>query len=237
MNHGGIFENVTKLVLEIAAGEGGDDSKIFVHELFSAYVKYAESHKLKVEIVDSTHGNVKAIISGQNAGQKFINEPGKHVCQRIPPTEQKGRKHTSTVSVSVLPFKKSSKIELLDEDLEIEPVNLGGKGGQHQNRSMSGARVTHKPTGLQAVINGRKYHQNLEKALRVLSERVNDKHLGEAQQASSEARQSQMGGGSRSDKIRTYNFLQSRVSDHRLGTKTGNIKGVMRGNFDLILNK
>lgn len=200
-------------------------------------MRYSESLNLEVEIIDSTEGNVKAIISGKGAGKAFIHEPGKHVCQRIPPTEQKGRKHTSTVSVSVLPLQKDSKIQLLDEDLNIEAVNLGGKGGQHQNRTMSGARVTHKPTGLQAVVNGRSYHKNLAEALKILSNRVNDKYLGEKRQARSEARKGQMGGGSRSDKIRTYNFLNSRVSDHRLGTKTGNIKGVMRGRLDLIFKK
>lgn len=235
MNHGGAFEQATELVLEIQFGEGGEDSKIFVHELFSAYVRYSESLNLKVEIVDSTQGNVKAIITGKNAGKAFVNEPGKHVCQRVPPTEQKGRRQTSYVSVSVLPLEKQAKVQLLDEDLDIEAVNLGGKGGQHQNRTMSGARVTHKPTGIQAVINGRKYHQNLSDALRIVSQRVNDKRLSEAREARSEARQGQMGGGSRGDKIRTYNFLQSRVTDHRLGTKTGNIKGVMRGRFELLL--
>jgi len=237
MNHGGAFEQATELVLEIAAGEGGEDSKIFVHELFAAYVRYSESLNLKVEILNSTQGNVKALIKGKGAGKALVNEPGKHVCQRIPPTEQKGRKQTSYVSVSVLTLEKQIEVQLSDKDLLIEAVNLGGKGGQHCNRTMSGARVTHKPTGIQAVINGRKYHQNLSEALRIVSQRVNDKSVSEAREARSEARQGQMGGGTRGEKIRTYNFLQSRVTDHRLGTKTGNIKAVMKGRFDLIFSK
>jgi len=200
-------------------------------------VRYSESLNLEVEIINSTEGNVKAIVSGKGAGKAFANEPGKHVCQRIPPTEQKGRKHTSTVSVSVLPLENNTEIQLLDEDVVVEKCNLGGPGGQKRNKTMCDVRLTHKPTGLQAVVSGRSYHKNLAEALKILSNRVNDKYLGEKRQARSEARKGQMGGGSRSDKIRTYNFLNSRVSDHRLGTKTGNIKGVMRGRLDLIFKK
>jgi len=198
-------------------------------------VRYSESLDLEVEIIDSTEGNVKAIISGKGAGKAFIHEPGKHVCQRIPPTEQKGRKHTSTVSVSVLPLQKDSKVQLLDEDLNIEAVNLKSKGGQHANRTMSGCRITHRPTGLQAVVNSRNYHANERRAREILSERLESYYREKLDRKKSVDRQSQMGGGSRGDKIRTYNFLQSRVSDHRLGTKTGNIKAVMRGDFRKIL--
>lgn len=221
--------------MEIQAGEGGEDSRLFVHDLFAAYVKYAVSLDLKTEIIDSTESNVKAIIKGAGAGRAFQHEPGKHVCQRVPPTESKGRRHTSIVSVAVLPLQKKSEVSISDEDLLIEPVNLGGKGGQHSNRTLSGCRITHKPTGLQAVVNGRKYHSNERKARQIIVEKVNATKKAKAKAKQSANKQEQMQGGTRSGKVRTYNFIKSVVNDHRLGKKTRNIQAVMKGDFSKIL--
>lgn len=172
-----------------------------------------------------------AKISGKGAGKAFANEPGKHVCQRIPTTESKGRKQTSTVSVAVLPLREDVSEPIPDAELKIEAVNLGGKGGQHQNRTLSGCRITHLPTGFKAVINGRDYHSNEREARRVIAARVNERKQQEADAEYLAYRQEQIQGGSRSGKLRTYNFMESRVVDHRLGTKTGNVKAIMKGDF------
>ena len=173
-----------------------------------------------------------AKITGEGAGLAFRHEPGKHVCQRIPETESKGRKHTSTVSVAILPLRKDVSASLEESDLKIEAVNLGGKGGQHQNKTASGCRMTHIPSGLKATINGRDYHSNERQARQILSARVNEIRKSEAHAEYAADRQEQMGGGSRSGKVRTYNFMEGRIVDHRLGTKTGNVKGIMKGQFD-----
>lgn len=172
-----------------------------------------------------------AKITGAGAGKAFQHEPGKHVCQRIPETESKGRKQTSTISVAILPLKKDISEEIPDSDLKIEAVNLGGKGGQHQNRTLSGCRITHLPTGMKAVINGRDYHSNEREARSVIAARVNEKKKSEADADYAAYRSEQMQGGTRSGKLRTYNFMEGRVVDHRLGTKTGNVKAIMKGEF------
>lgn len=176
-----------------------------------------------------------AKITGKGAGRAFQHESGKHCVQRIPPTESKGRKQTSMVSVAILPIPKKIDVSIPDKELKIEAVNLGGKGGQHQNRTLSGCRMTHLPTKMQVCINGRDYHSNEREARRVLFAKVAEKVRKEERAKYDQNRQSQMGGGGRSNKIRTYNFMEGRVVDHRLGTKTGNVKGIMKGRFDLIL--
>lgn len=136
------------------------------------------------------------------------------------------------VSVAVLPLREDVSAPLDDSDIKTEAVNLGGKGGQHQNRTMSGCRMTHIPTGMKVVINGREYHSNERQARQILTARVNEVKKAESDAEYSAYRQEQMQGGHRSGKVRTYNFMESRVVDHRLGKKTGNIKGVMKGQFE-----
>lgn len=230
----GSFFDASELVLDIQFGEGGDDSKIFVHQLLAAYLKYAQNLGFACELLHSSDGQAKIQISGEGAGRAFQHEPGKHVVQRIPPTESKGRKQTSTVCVAVLPLYKEVSVELDEKDLRVEPVNFGGKGGQHCNRTLSGCRMTHMPTGLQVSINGRDYHANHREAYRILEAKVNEAKRSSVLEIRKADRKEQMGGGTRSDKIRTYNFMEGRVVDHRLGTKTGNVKGVMKGRFDLL---
>ena len=220
--------------MEIVFGEGGDDSKNFVDELLSAYLKYCQSKKLKTDLIFSDYGHKVIKVKGEKAGFHFRNESGKHVCQRIPSTESKGRKHTSTISVAILPIRTKSNVVLNNKDLKIEAVNLGGPGGQHGNRSMSGCRMTHIPSGIKVCINGRSYHSNEAQARIVMAARIEELEERRSKSKYEALRGSQIQGGSRSGKVRTYNFLQSRVTDHILGSKTGNIKAVMKGQFDLL---
>lgn len=204
-------------------------------DLLSAYLKYAKSLGFKSDLIFSDNGHATIKIIGNNVWKAFRYEPGKHCVQRIPPTESKGRAQTSIVSVAVLPIPPKIGTKLKSSDLKIERVNLGGKGGQHQNKTLSGCRMTHIPTGLKATINGRDYHSNEREAKRILAARVQELKQSKANANYSAKRVEQLGGGGRSDKVRTYNFIKSRVVDHNLGTKTRNIKQVMKGNFELLL--
>ena len=199
--------------------------------MFSAYLKYARSLNLKSELLHSDYGHKIARIDGKKAGFAFRNEPGKHCVQRIPPTESKGRKQTSFVSVAILPVPKEIDIEIPDSDLKIEPVNLGGAGGQHQNRTLSGCRMTYKPLNIVVCINGRDFHSNQREARRVISARVTEMKQSESDAEYAEFRREQQQGGHRSGKVRTYNYLESRVVDHRLGTKTHDVKSILKGQF------
>lgn len=225
-----------EIVLDVCHGEGGDDSKLFVEELFSAYLKYARNLNFKAELLLSADGHMVAKLKGNGVGRAFQYESGKHCVQRIPPTESKGRKQTSMVSVAILPIPKKIDIVIPDSDLNIEPVNLGGPGGQHRNKTLSDCRMTHIPTGTQVCIGGRDFHSNVREARQIICAKVAEKVRQEEHAKYSENRQSQMDGGGRGNKIRTYNFMEGRVVDHRLGTKTGNVKGVMKGQFELILS-
>ena len=215
-------------------GEGGDDSKNFVDELFSAYLKYSQSLKFKAELLFSDYGHMVAKITGKGVGKAFANEPGKHVCQRVPKTESKGRKQTSTISVAVLPLREDVSETISDSDLKIEAVNLGSKGGQHANRTLSGCRMIHVPTGITVTINGRKYHSNERQARSIIASRIAQAKEMETKAEHNNLRSSQIQGGGRSGKKRTYNFLGGRVVDHETGKKTGNIKAVMMGQFGLL---
>jgi peptide chain release factor 1 len=187
----------------------------------------------KSELLHSDYGHIVAKFSGKDVGKAFQNEPGKHCCQRIPRTESNGRKHTSMVSVAVLPIKNEDVDPVEESEIKVEAVNLGGPGGQHQNRTLSGCRITHVPSGVKVTINSRDYHSNEREARRIMAARVHEirKEAVDAEYAA--YRKEQMQGGHRSGKVRTYNFLEGRVVDHRLGTKTGNVKGVVeKGQFD-----
>lgn len=231
------FFDADEIVLEIQFGEGGKDSKIFVDQLFSAYLNYAESLGFKCELLLSDEGHVVAQIRGSHVGTAFRHESGKHVVQRVPPTENSGRRQTSVVSVGILPMRTDSFEPLAEKDLRIEQCALGGSGGQHQNRHYCGCRMTHIPTGIKVTLNGREYHDNEREARRILTARVNDARKMAVDAEYAAFKRKQMGDGGRGDKVRTYNFIDSRVVDHRLGTKTGDIKGVMKGKFQKILDK
>lgn len=212
---------------------------MFVHDLAAAYVKYAQFLDLKREILHTSDGHVVLKFKGNDVWKAFQHEGGKHCVQRVPPTENKGRRHTSTISVMVLPLPPARDLKpLAGADLKVKTQGGHGKGGQHQNVTDSAVRMKHTPTGLHVFINGRDQHVNRREALRILTARVNEYYQRLEQQEYSQDRKKQHGGGNRSDKKRTYNFINSRVVDHALGTKTKQIKQVMKGRFDLLgINK
>ena len=228
----------SEIIIEIHAGEGGEDSRLFIHDLLSVYVKYAKSKALRAEILSSSKGDIVAKITGGGAGRYFQHESGKHCCQRVPPTETKGRRQTSMISVAVLSVPPKGDIKPISEsEFDIKFQVGSGPGGQHRNRTASAVRMVHKKTGLSIFIDGRDQHSNKREALRVLTAKVRQQESAKDHAERASNKKSQMGGGGRSDKVRTYNFCDSRVKDHRLGTQTRNIKAVMNGNLDLILEK
>jgi peptide chain release factor 1 len=173
--------------------------------------------------------------AGPGVWKAFENEPGKHVVQRVPPTERNGRRHTSVVSVAVLPI-LSGYPSIPENEIEIITQRGHGPGGQNQNKVESAVRARHKPTGLHVFINGRDQGQNKKEAIRILSAKVQEFYCQKKENVESVERVRQMGGGGRSGKVRTYNFLDSRVTDHRLGKKTNQIEKIMKGNFNLLFD-
>jgi peptide chain release factor 1 len=231
------FENSKELILELVFGEGGQDSKLFVDDLLSAYIKYGTSLGFRSEILTSELGHCIVRFSGKGVWKAFKNEPGKHCVQRVPPTERGGRRQTSMISVAVLTLPPENHQEpLREQDLKITCQTGKQKaGGQNVNKVHSAVRAVHMPTGLSVFINGRDQGQNKKEALKILTAKVNQRRYEKEAEAYYSNRKKQLGGGGRGEKIRTYNFIESRIVDHRLGTKTGNIKEVMKGNFKLIL--
>lgn len=167
-------------------------------------------------------------------GIAFQYEGGQHCCQRIPETEAKGRKQTSYIKVGVLPIREGTYDEIPESEFEMTTTGGHGPGGQHQNKTESAVRLKHLPTGLTVFINGRDQHSNKREARKILTARVAELRKAEADADYAKNRRLQMGDGNRGEKIRTYNFMEGRVVDHRIGTKTGNVKGVMKGDFGLL---
>ncbi|HDU1379847.1 TPA: peptide chain release factor 1 [Staphylococcus pseudintermedius] len=230
------------VIVEIRGAAGGDEAAIFAGDLFRMYSKFAESHRFKLEIVEATesdHGGYKEIsfsVSGDGAYSKLKYENGAHRVQRVPETESGGRIHTSTTTVAVLPEVEDVEIEIRNEDLKIDTYRSSGAGGQHVNTTDSAVRITHIPTGVIATSSEKSQIQNREKAMKVLKARLYDMKLQEEQQKYAAQRKSAVGTGDRSERIRTYNYPQSRVTDHRIGLTLQKLDQIMEGKLDEIVD-
>lgn len=227
------------VILEIRAGAGGEEAALFAYELYRMYVKYAEKNRWKTEEIDSNNtelGGVKEVtfsVSGKSVYAKLKFESGVHRVQRVPETESSGRIHTSTATVAVLPEPEDVEVHIEDKDLIIETCRSSGAGGQHINKTESCIRMVHIPTGI--VVNcqdERSQTKNREKAMKVMKSRVFDYYNSKYQSEYSENRRSQVGTGDRSERIRTYNFPQGRVTDHRINKTMYSLEEFIMGDID-----
>ncbi len=230
-------------IIEIRAGTGGEEAALFAADLFRMYNRYAESRRWKVEVMNSNPtgtGGFKEIIftiEGHGAYSRMKYESGVHRVQRVPATESQGRIHTSAATVAVLPEADEVDVQVKPEDIEVDVFRSSGPGGQSVNTTDSAVRITHKPTGLVVTCQDEKsQHKNKAKALKVLRARLYEQALAEQEKEMAEARRSQVSTGDRSAKIRTYNFPQSRVTDHRIGMTLHGIDQFMDGNIDELVD-
>ncbi|MBP0466992.1 peptide chain release factor 1 [Roseomonas sp. PWR1] len=230
-------------ILEVRPAAGGDEAGLFAAELFRAYQRYAESRGWRFEVLDydeSDLGGIKgatAEIGGRGVFARLKYESGVHRVQRVPATETQGRIHTSTVTVAVLPQAEEVEVQVSDGDLRIDTYRASGAGGQHVNKTDSAVRITHLPTGIVVAMQEEKsQHKNRAKAMKVLRARLYDAQRSAADSARAADRKSQVGTGDRSERIRTYNFPQGRVTDHRIGLTLHKIDRVMLGEFDEIVD-
>ena len=224
------------IFLEIRAGTGGDEAAIFAADLFKSYLRYAENRGWKVEVVSLSEGvlngfkEVIALVKGQGAFSRLKYEGGVHRVQRVPLTESQGRVHTSAVTVAVMPEVDDVEIDIQEKDLKIDVMRSSGNGGQSVNTTDSAVRITHLPTGL-VVVNqdGKSQHKNKDAAMKILKAKLYDLELQERNAKESEARKMQVGSGDRSARIRTYNYPQNRITDHRIGLTLYRLDAIMEG--------
>ena len=229
------------IILEIRAGAGGDESALFAEELFGSYTRYADKRRWQTEIMSSSHSSVGgfkeviARIEGVGAFSSFKYEMGVHRVQRVPQTETQGRIHTSTITVAVLPEAEDVDVKIDEKDIRVDVFRASGPGGQSVNTTDSAVRITHVPSGLVVTCqDGKSQHKNKAKALTVLRARLYEKEQSELAAKRSENRRSQIGTGDRSERIRTYNFPQGRVTDHRINLTLYQIDDIMSGELDLV---
>jgi len=229
-------------ILEIRAGTGGDEAALFAGDLFRMYERYAAERGWKVEIVSASEGEVGgykeivATVSGKGVFSQLKFESGVHRVQRVPATEAGGRIHTSAATVAVLPEAQEVDIDIRPEDIRIDTMRASGAGGQHVNTTDSAVRITHLPTGIMVVSAEKSQHQNRAKAMQILRARLYDMERARAAEERSEARRLQVGSGDRSERIRTYNFPQGRLTDHRINLTLYKLDRVMEGDLGEVID-
>ena len=230
-------------ILEIRSGTGGDEAALFANDLYRLYTRFSERNRWKTEILslnDNEGGGIKEVIitlKGNGAYGKLKYESGVHRVQRIPNTESNGRIHTSAATVAVLPEAEDVDIEILDSDIKIDTYRASGAGGQHVNKTESAIRITHNPTGLVVTCQDESsQHKNRDKAMKVLRSRLYELELDKQHQERANARKSMVSTGDRSAKIRTYNFPQGRVTDHRINLTLYKLSEIMDGDLTELIN-
>lgn len=232
------------VIMEIRGGAGGEESNLFANSLFRMYTMYAETQRYKVEIINKNEtemGGLKEVvfmISGKGAYSKLKFESGVHRVQRVPETESQGRVHTSTSTVAVLPELEEVEFDILDKDLKIDTYRSSGAGGQHVNKTDSAIRITHLPTGMVvACQDERSQLKNKERAMTVLKSKLYDFYQGQKDKEYAESRKNQVGTGDRSERIRTYNFPQGRITDHRINYTAYNLDAFMNGDIGNLIDE
>ena len=229
-------------VLEVRAGTGGDEAALFAGDLFRMYSRYASSRGWRVEVDSLTEGDaggfkeIIATVTGDGVFGRLKFESGVHRVQRVPTTESQGRIHTSAATVAVLPEVEDVEIEIHDKDIRIDTYRSSGSGGQHVNTTDSAVRITHLPTGIMVTSSEKSQHVNRDKAMKNLRVRLYDMQRQAKDLARSDTRKSQVGSGDRSERIRTYNFPQGRVSDHRINLTLHSLPQILEGDIDPLLN-
>lgn len=231
------------VIVEIRGGAGGEEAALFANTLFKMYSGYAQSKGFSIDVIDTNEtelGGYKEIvfeISGKGAYSRFKFESGVHRVQRVPVTETSGRVHTSTVTVAVLPEAEATEVKINPDDLRIDTYRASGKGGQHVNRTDSAIRITHIPTGIVVQCQDeRSQYKNKDRAMSVLSSRLLEMAESKAKNEVADTRKNQVGTGERSEKIRTYNYHQGRVSDHRIGLTLYKLEAILAGDLDEIID-
>jgi peptide chain release factor 1 len=229
-------------VLEVRAGTGGDEAAIFAGDLFRMYSRYASTRGWRVELDSATEGDaggykeIIATVTGDGVFGRLKFESGVHRVQRVPATETQGRIHTSAATVAVLPEVEDVEIDIQDKDIRIDTFRASGSGGQHVNKTDSAVRITHFPSGIVVTSSEKSQHVNRDKAMKNLRVRLYDMQRQMKDNARSDARKSQVGSGDRSERIRTYNYPQGRVTDHRIGLTLHSLPQIIEGDIDPLLN-
>ena len=231
------------VIIEIRGGAGGEEAALFASQLFRMYSMYAERKGYKIEVLSSNEtelGGIKEIsfaVEGENAYSRLKFEMGVHRVQRVPETESQGRVHTSTVTVAVLPEAEEIELEIDPGDLQIDTYRAGGAGGQHVNKTESAIRITHIPTGTVVECQDeRSQHKNKDKAMKILRSRIYDKMQQEQHNEIASERRAQVGTGDRSERIRTYNYPQGRLTDHRIGLTLYKLEQILNGDMDEVID-
>ncbi len=232
---------VKKIIVEARAGTGGDEAALFAGDLARMYQRYAGKRGWNFKILDASESGARgyktlvAEIQGEGAYEAFRNESGVHRVQRVPETERQGRVHTSTASVAVLPIVEAKEVQIKDSDLEVTFSRAGGPGGQNVNKVETAVRILHKPTGIVVSMREeRSQHANRDKAMEVLRSKLFEIQREQAVGSVDQIRKEQIGSAERAEKIRTYNFPEDRITDHRIGKKWHNIERILEGDFQPI---